>query len=364
MLQGKKFTKEKTLVMKGIGILFLFIHHLFLSEDTRNGMEVKFLIMSEEGMLQLAEFSKVCVAIFVFLSAYGMTLSFRKMESDREIPWYVAKRVVSLLSTFFFVFIITHILLYLYVGGFAAPYQGNIFRIVMNWFMDGLGIAYFYGMPMLNATWWYMPVAFSVILILPLLWKTYKILGFMIIPATLLLPTMTEVPGGYAVQYLLAMTMGICAADLGWLEKITCQHISNKTIDKAVKLVIYILCFIVIYELRVKSKFLPLADGLMAFCTACFVNEFVADIPILKQILACIGKYSANIFLTHSLFILYLWPGALYSLKYGILIFFTLFVVTLIVAFLLEVLKRVSRYQTLTDKILAQIAAFEKGRTT
>lgn len=355
MNQVKEFTKERTLVMKGIGIILIYIHHLFLSADVWNGKEVRFLILSQERVFEFAGFAKVCVSVFIFLTAYGMTCRFRKTQSDRGLSRYIAKRYFTLLSAFFFVFLFTNVLLIICNGFKGLVYQGTPFMMVLNWIFDAMGIAYFYGLPTLNATWWYMPVAFSAILLIPILWKVYKILGIMMIPAALLLPAMTKVPGGYGAEYLMTMTLGICAAENGWLEKCTRQYFSCKFVDKLVKLCLYLFFFVLLYNFRVKSKFLGLADGLVAFCLACFVNEMIADIPVVKTVLKSLGKYSSNMFLIHSLFILYLWPEYLFSLKYGFLILAVLLVGTLVIAYFLEVLKRVSRYQMLTEKILSKL---------
>lgn len=72
------FTKKDTNIIKGIAIIFLMIHHCFRSPARYKGLEVIFAPFTESQVNYIASFLKVCVPMFVFLTAYGITISIKK----------------------------------------------------------------------------------------------------------------------------------------------------------------------------------------------------------------------------------------------------------------------------------------------
>ena len=65
------FTKAETARVKGIGILLLLFHHLFYNVDFVEKTKMEFLFLSEDRIQPVAVMARVCVWLFVFLSAYG-----------------------------------------------------------------------------------------------------------------------------------------------------------------------------------------------------------------------------------------------------------------------------------------------------
>ena len=77
-----KFTKEHTMQMKGIAIIILLFHHCFLNAQrwatvpyeklaTTKGWgyyPISFAPFSSHTIQYLASFSKICVAMFVFMT--------------------------------------------------------------------------------------------------------------------------------------------------------------------------------------------------------------------------------------------------------------------------------------------------------
>ena len=71
----RKFTINDSNIMKGTAIILMLIHHLFFSEEY---IQKCTLILPFEGnfLLLLSSLSKVCVAIFVVISGYGLYKSY------------------------------------------------------------------------------------------------------------------------------------------------------------------------------------------------------------------------------------------------------------------------------------------------
>lgn len=71
----RRFSNSDTSVMKGVAIILMLIHHLFYSVER---IQKCTLILPFEGkfLLLLSSLSKVCVAIFVLISEYGLYKSY------------------------------------------------------------------------------------------------------------------------------------------------------------------------------------------------------------------------------------------------------------------------------------------------
>lgn len=352
----KQFSKENSLELKGIGIILVFIHHLFLEEENWRGIDVQFLFFSRETVHYIADFSKVCVALFLFITAYGMTLKFRQAEGRRgELAHITMKKYLSLLMLFFFVFVFSHIFWLIFGRASNLQLYGQDLSSVLFFLFDATGISYFYGSPMLNATWWYMPVAFSALLILPILWKCYKTVGVLLIPAALLLPTMFSIPNSYGTSYLLTMAVGICAADKELIEKAAALKLPGGIFGKCIKLLCELGLIWILYKLRIRIGYPALMDGCFVFLAAILIYEFIGKIKGVRWVLRTLGKNAMNMFLTHSFIMLYLFPDFIYSFRYGILILLVLLIITLVISYVIDGLKRLCRFFRLHDIIMEKI---------
>ena len=77
------FSKNVTFVLKGAGIILMLFHHLFsCSADLVEKYHVSSRLIPIDKIMTLSALSKICVAIFVFLSACGITISLRQKPKD------------------------------------------------------------------------------------------------------------------------------------------------------------------------------------------------------------------------------------------------------------------------------------------
>ena len=91
------FTKEKTNVCKGVGILLLMFHHMFINKWSLNNLI--FWFDNPEVVEQYAKGMRVCVWLFAFLSAYGLTIKYSKISKDKRV-WFVPRQWLSLMKPF------------------------------------------------------------------------------------------------------------------------------------------------------------------------------------------------------------------------------------------------------------------------
>ena len=63
----------KSNCLKGVAVIILLFHHCFRSPKRYTGHELKMLFLPERFLNIAAAYGKICVALFVFVSAYGLT---------------------------------------------------------------------------------------------------------------------------------------------------------------------------------------------------------------------------------------------------------------------------------------------------
>lgn len=211
------FSRNEADVMKGIAVCFLLIHHL-CSETMMQIHPTTSLIFSTKMIIRISTFSKVCLALFVFVSSYGITKSMEKVEEinveHQEIG--IIKRFLKLFLNYFFVFIIVNIF------SMMIPAIGHNFRDV--YWSNGYfyGILYFLcdlfclstiiGTPTMNRTWWWMPVALVITFLVPMMQKAIKKYGIFVFLAAILIPYIIGLELGIALYLLPTLVLGIYSA--------------------------------------------------------------------------------------------------------------------------------------------------------
>ena len=91
----REFTKDETFKAKSIAILLLIFHHMYLSTDNI-AAKINLKVVDADVIATIAKDARFCVWIFVFLSAYGMTITYEKWnESLGKFFWH---RILALQS--------------------------------------------------------------------------------------------------------------------------------------------------------------------------------------------------------------------------------------------------------------------------
>ena len=106
------FSKNESLAMKGIAILMMYVHHFYFTPERWEGYSIDFFPLTAGSTEYIALFFKICVCIFVFITGFGMTMSIKKKDTQLDVPSpyllsYSKRRLVSLLSNFIFVFLLS-----------------------------------------------------------------------------------------------------------------------------------------------------------------------------------------------------------------------------------------------------------------
>ena len=85
--------------MKGIAICAMLFHHLYYS--------IPDWIKPYDGVLYwLGELGKVCVALFLFCSGYGLSAQYAKINDVKGTAGFLVKRFASFYLNYWMVFLI------------------------------------------------------------------------------------------------------------------------------------------------------------------------------------------------------------------------------------------------------------------
>lgn len=286
--------KNQTNVFKGVAITLMFVHHLFGDAGVLKDMNVHPFI-PQNILLMIASAGKVCVAIFVFVSAYGIT-----KQQEKNGDSNLAKRIIKIWMPFFFIYIFAAIAA-VATGNWKPTYgkawQSNLYFALI----DALGLANLFGTPTLNGTWWYMSLALILPFIIYAAIKVYDKFGAI---GTIVLGIF--IPGCLGVAdtdsyrwWMLTVVLGVLLAKTKFFEKL-----SKTAMPKKILLYLVMLALIppVIY-IRYGVGGYWLLDTVLAFCIA-FLTLLLCRIPVLRTIFKKLGEHSYYMFLTHSYLLL------------------------------------------------------------
>ncbi len=337
----RSFSKRDTDICKGVAILMMYVHHLFLTADTKGIDQVVFWFLSESQLVFFANACKLCVAVFAFLTAYGTTLSYEQKCGKEELAdWfaYSKRRYFSLMAGFWLVYADSQLISFFTERTRISRYGE---APLMRWFytiLDALGLADAFGTPTYNATWWYMSLAVLLIFCMPPVIALVKRLGWSAVPIAILVPRLCGWDMSTTLlRYLLVIVVGVLAAQyhlferlLAWFQGLRWKVIFWCFFPVCVAAVGFLMWFI-------RKEGYASALETPAVFLLCFVGyAYLSAVPMVKTVLAFLGKHSMNMFLTHTLIYMYWCNQFSYSFGYPELILLVLVADTLVISLLLE----------------------------
>lgn len=342
----KQFTKTHSNMAKGLAILLLLVYHLFENEELITSMGVNHAPFSLEGFLLFSGFGNICVAVFVFLTAFGIAAGlFAGTDGPTDQRFW--KTAYGQAAKRFFRLMLRFALLYLsvtalwwhkfdYASLYGADKQGGLLLLT-----DALGLSMFFGTPTLNATWWYMEIAYLLIFLVPLLtWLTAK-MGYPILLAAFLLPHAVAVQPDLK-RYLFAAVFGVCAAYGRWPERLLNLKV-HRAVQWTAGILGFALCVLIRQNFMVHEYYIHLVDAPVALFLVYVATALLGSLPVLGKALAFLGEYSMNIYLVHTFFYQILWRQQIYRFRYAGITFLLLLCSCLLYSVALEGLKRIVR---------------------
>ncbi|MST56360.1 acyltransferase [Pyramidobacter sp. SM-530-WT-4B] len=366
------FTKDDTLKVKGSAIILMLIHHCFLAPDRYKGQAVIFYPFTEQLVNYFALAMKICVALFTFLSAYGIFMSYKKKSqmlllTVKDIHSEMARRTTTLLGGYVFVFFLVQLYSVLIIrGGRYAKIYGHGIKSALYFLIDSLGLAELFRTPTFLATFWYLSLALVIIALMPILIAFYKRFGTvsllsMSVLCAVFFPVSSKCTFAYLPHYAFCVALGIATADHNWL----CQFRDWKPAGargigkmlKATLILVFITLFLYWRQVTRYTPLLPIWDGVVSFLTIALMFEFINPIPLLGNSLKFLGIHSMNVFLIHN-FVRVVWYYKFtYSFKYAWLIVIVLLAVSSLLSVCIEWLKNILGYSAMIGNLRNKAAA-------
>ena len=361
-----KFTKEHTMQMKGIAIIILLFHHCFLNAQrwatvpyeklaTTKGWgyyPISFAPFSSHTIQYLASFSKICVAMFVFMTGYGMWVSYESQKKKTTMSNYIKKRMVTLMTGFLIIFAVTEILA-IPTGRFIEVY-GHDFRSVVYMIIDALGLAKLLGTPLFCLTWWYMSLAIVLIMIFPFVHSMMEKYQWIVVVASIIVPRACGFGQSTDLfRYLLAYTLGMYFAQHDLLARIKERFMEQNMARKLLSLIVSLIGLAVIIKCRQNAwigwKYLDFWDGFAARYVIVISYIYILNGKWIVKGLGFLGKQSMNIFLIHSFYRDVFFHEFTYSFYYAWLDYIVLMAISLVTSMVLEWFKKLIRYEKFID---------------
>lgn len=361
-----KFTKEHTMQMKGIAIIILLFHHCFLNAQrwatvpyeklaTTKGWgyyPISFAPFSSHTIQYLASFSKICVAMFVFMTGYGMWVSYESQKKKTTMSNYIKKRMVTLMTGFLIIFVVTEILA-IPTGRFIEVY-GHDFRSVVYMIIDALGLAKLLGTPLFCLTWWYMSLAIVLIMIFPFVHSIMEKYQWVVVVASIIVPRACGFGQSTDLfRYLLAYTLGMYFAQHDLLARIKEKFMEQNVVGKLLSLIVSLIGLAVIIKCRQNAwigwKYLDFWDGFAAMYMIVISYIYILNGKWIVKGLGFLGKHSMNIFLIHSFYRDVFFHKFTYSFYYAWLDYIVLMAISLVTSIVLEWFKKLIRYEKFID---------------
>lgn len=315
------FRKRESEFCKGIGIAMMIFHHLFYKAENYQDFVISFAPFSEERINFYALLCKVCVAIFVFISGYGITASYYKKFADwepsvGEIKDFIWKRIWKLLTLYWFAFLLTCLCQPL-GRTITEAYGGELKSKIVYFLLDFFGLSYLFGTPTLNPTWWYISLALLIILAVPWILKLFRKAGILTTICLSMGILFLLNASNANTFYLFPVLLGAGCQEGRVFERLD-EFCKKKRWGKAIKIISETVLLLFMISIR----------------TMCFL-----------------GKHSGNMFLIHNQIYSYYFVGLIYGCGNWIACFVMLVGVSLVVSIGMEKIKEWTQYNRWMERI-------------
>ncbi len=350
-----RITLNETNVIKGIAICAMLWHHLFLNNPEYGAFSFK-----------LALTCKMCVALFVFLSGYGMTVQYQKRLQENNssahiiqhkfINWtiFLLHRFSKFYLNYWVVFLLTVPLGVFIFGRTLADAYGSDTFLLVNLLRD---FFCFQGIKSYNITWWINQLFIVLWLFFPFLYWSMKskivsiwMLAFLYLNPDSILNLLNFIAPGLT-SWLATFALGIFVA----VNSKNFSCILNK-INKYILLVIAIMATAFFLYVRNHNVVFPLlGHGSDPFIAAFLSLSIVCFCRISNRkmsLQAFLGKHSMNVYLLHTFIFDYFYHDFIYSFNQPLLIFLILCFLSLVLSIVLEQLKKIIGFYNLQQKIV------------
>lgn len=333
-------SKQDTIAIKGIAILLMLWHHLFLST-------VEYGVWANS----FSSIAKLCVALFLFVSGYGLTKQYAKLEKPylKNTVKFLALRYLKFFLPYWFCFAIIVAVGNAFGYGFADAYPPS--RNTQKCFL--LDIWGQNGYASYLPTWWFNKMILQLYLVFPLLYLLVRnryVALVALAAIAVMQPNALRLPGNifFVVEGgLPVFFVGMMMAKHPWLPQ---------PVGKATRIVAGVVAAVLCFGLAVWHQsgigvyYAILIRAAMAVSVAYLFSLISNKLAPLQYV----GQFATTMYLLHTLF-LKLIPNVVYAPRYPILIFLWFLALSLAGAVLIGYLQKLVRYDKLQGFVLGKV---------
>ncbi len=335
-------TKQESVILKGVAILFMIYGHLFLYPEWGVMYEPLFQINSVSFECLLTRATGP-VAFYLLLGGYGMYYIYQKKKEKNQLS-----RIRNLYINFWVV-----LLLFVLIGHFLKPdaYPGSFKALLTN--ATGFNTTY-------NGEWWFL-LPYSLVVL-----SSYWVFKFVdrfnpllvIFGSIFGLFSTSFVISRFGSDYLYAyhfrynlflyfhllwdFVIGAMLLRMNFFTLAKCKIKKylprNIYVIAALLLLVTIRCFFVTSAVHI-------------FYVVAFITLFlsISRSKIIDSTLSVLGKYSMNMWLIHTCICYYLFRDFIYGFKYPIIIYIAVVVLSLLSAMIVtkianNIIKLINHY--------------------
>lgn len=299
----------------------MLIHHLFYSESSR--LLYDDFIFHGHGLVnEIGVLSKVCVAIFVFVSGYG--LSYKYKEGFDKKQYYVS-RFKKLYFNYWFIWLLfVPISVFVFQRTFADVYGTHI---IYKSGLDILGVLNLTGQHCYNSTWWFYSCIIVLYLIFPCLASLFDISPFIFLTLSIFVVFAGFLPfvrpwSCYLLPFLAGMLM----------------ERKPQLFENVGKWECFIALFMLCLMRNFSGNLVFIVDTLICMGLAMIIYK-IRIAKWFEVVLCILGKHSMNIFLFHTFIYLYWFKEYIYISRNPLLILFSLLIPCYFISVIIEIVK-------------------------
>ena len=332
---SREFTIKETNIAKGIACMLLLFHHLFYHESK---FDLFWHLTNPPLISSAATLGKVCVAIFLILSGYGLVKS---AESDEKVGVkFTLRHLTKLIMQFWFIYILFVPLGFVF-GRSPLDIYGIGIRGIIKAVIDFLGISNIMNTPTMNGTWWFMGAIILLYIGFPILYRAMKKKPCITLFIGMLICFFSNSNSRWfhaIVVWIFPFVSGMFLAEKNLINK----FFQRKPVIQVLSMIVF---FIVSLVIRKISGIRGDTFFGLSIIGVWFV--FFYKFRMIGSVLGFIGKHSGNIFMFHSFIYAYYFKEIIYSLWYPPLIYVNLILICVMVSVIIEKLKVLIRYDKL-----------------
>ena len=353
--------KEDSAALKGLAILMMVFHHCYRTADRITKYQIDLCGLTTEQVVSIAECFKICVAIFAFISGYGLMYSYsagKRKQPDQPVSAWISSHILSTMSGFWFISAISYIVCYVLKLENFSRFGETLSEKGFTVAMDILGISKLMGTESLNKAWWYMSAAFVFIILLPLLDSMIgKFGGIFCIAFIFIFPRITKIGftgGSRPYSFLMIFAVGMLCCRYDFFQKF------HEFKWKKLKFTgtVFLLCmgFFLYHKIDIKI-FWEFRYVVVPFLVILFCVEYLFRIVPLSVFFQYLGRHSMNIWLVHT-FVRDWLVKYVFAFKKFWLIPLVILAISLVISYCLDFLKKITGYEKLIKLIRSKLDQF------